>query len=88
MDVREALHAGRARAQALNGRAKGHVIGVMLRLHGEQLGDRIANAIEAGAGVGKPAQLQSSEHRALVDEIRRDQATIDARLARKIGGTR
>jgi hypothetical protein len=71
--------------RSISDRLKAWATSLMLSLDRQQGAEEIARAIERAGFVGRPARLVASEQQALVDEIRRDQAATDARIARQVG---
>jgi hypothetical protein len=49
------------------------------------LAERIAQAIERAGAVGQPPRLVATERQAVIDQARRLQAELDARIARQAG---
>jgi hypothetical protein len=66
-------------------RLRDWAVSLMLGRQQAATAEEIASAIERAGAVGRPARLVSSEHLALIDEVRRDQAAADARIARQVG---
>jgi hypothetical protein len=66
-------------------RLKDWAISLMLGRQQAATAEEIAAAIERAGAVGRPPRLVASGRLALIDEVRRDQAAQDARIARQVG---